>query len=84
MSEQLYKPKDMTPISKITIEIDDPNDLIRLAEKLTYAADNSHLPGDITIRISENVEIRYKPFKSSIPFVSSNSREPLLGDDCDQ
>lgn len=79
MSEKFNDIQKLNPINRLTIELDDPQQLRDLANRIEAAVKNRILPGEITVEITPSIEIRYNPNrnKSTIPFTNfySNSRE---------
>lgn len=86
MSERIYDIKDLRVVNRMTIELDDPQQLRDLANRLEAATKDRTLPGEVSIEITPSIEIRYNPNKnrSTIPFrnfhgsTESNTSEDLL------
>lgn len=79
MSEKVYDVKDLKVVNRMTLEIDDPQQLRDLANRLEAAVKNRTLPGEVSVEITPSIEIRYNPnkSKSTIPFRNfySNPKE---------
>ena len=64
MGEKFYDAKDLKVVTRMTIELDDPQQLRDLANRIEYAVKERILPGEISIEITPSIEIRYNPNKS--------------------
>ena len=64
MGEKFYDAKDLRVVTRMTIELDDPQQLRDLANRIEYAVKERILPGEISIEITPSIEIRYNPNKS--------------------
>lgn len=63
MSEKIHSSRDMRVINRMTIEIDSPQQLRELANRLEIAERDRFLPGEITIEVTPSIDIRYNPTK---------------------
>jgi hypothetical protein len=74
MSEKLYNSKDMQAKTRMTIEIDSPQQLRELADRFEAAERARFLPGEITIDITPSIEVRYNPSRPLISSMPLNGR----------
>lgn len=66
MSEKMYNSKDMRVVNRMTIDIDSPQQLRELANRLENAEKERFLPGEITIEVTPSIEFRYNPNKLGV------------------